>query len=34
MLAVCGGIGYLYFDLVQSAPMYLTFLYTMVGAGR
>jgi hypothetical protein len=34
ILGVLGGIGYLYFDLVQSAPMYLTFLYTMVGAGR
>ncbi len=34
VLVLCGGIGYLYFDLVQSAPMYLTFLYTMVGAGR
>jgi hypothetical protein len=34
LLALCGGIAYLYLDLVQSAPMYLTFLYTMVGAGR
>jgi len=34
VLGLFGGIGYLYFDLVQSAPMYLTFLYTMVGAGR
>jgi hypothetical protein len=34
VLAAVGGMVYLYFDLVQSAPMYLTFLYTMVGAGR
>jgi hypothetical protein len=34
LFAILGGLGYLYFDLVHSAPMYLTFLYTMVGAGR
>jgi hypothetical protein len=34
VIAAVGGLIYLYFDLVQSAPMYLTFLYTMVGAGR
>ena len=32
--AVGGGVLYLYYDLVQSAPMYLSFLYTMVGSGR
>jgi hypothetical protein len=31
---VLGGAVYLYFDFAQSAPMYLSFLYTMVGAGR
>ncbi len=34
VIAVLGGVGYLYFDLVQSAPMYLSYLFTMVGAGR
>jgi hypothetical protein len=34
LIALCGGITYLYLDLAQGAPMYLTFLYTMVGAGR
>jgi hypothetical protein len=34
LITAVGGLIYLYFDLVQSAPMYLTFLYTMVGAGR
>jgi beta-glucuronidase len=28
------GVLYVYYDLVQSAPMYLSFLYTMVGSGR
>jgi hypothetical protein len=32
--AVVGGVLYVYYDLVQSAPMYLSFLYTMVGSGR
>ncbi len=34
VLAACCGIAYLYFERVQSAPMYLSFLYSMVGAGR
>ncbi len=34
VLAACCGFAYLYFDRVQSAPMYLSFLYSMVGAGR
>jgi hypothetical protein len=33
-IVVLGSLGYLYFDLVQSAPMYLSYLFTMVGAGR
>ena len=33
LLAVFG-ILYLYYDLVQSAPMHLSFLYSMVGSGR
>ena len=32
--AVFAGVLYVYYDLVQSAPMYLSFLYTMVGSGR
>lgn len=28
------GLMYLYYDLVQSAPMHLSFLYSMVGSGR
>jgi hypothetical protein len=28
------GMLYLYYDLVQSAPMHLSFLYSMVGSGR
>jgi len=34
VFAVLGGLAYVYLDVVQSAPVYLTFLYTMVGAGR
>jgi hypothetical protein len=34
VFAIIGGLAYVYFDVVESAPMYLTFLYTMVGAGR
>ena len=33
LLAVFGML-YLYYDLVQSAPMHLSFLYSMVGSGR
>lgn len=33
ILAVCGML-WLYYDLVQSAPMHLTFLYSIVGSGR
>lgn len=29
-----GGLLWVYYDLVQSAPMYVSFLYSMVGAGR
>jgi hypothetical protein len=28
------GLLYLYYDLVQSAPMHLSFLYSMVGSGQ
>jgi beta-glucuronidase len=36
VLALLAGFGmlYLYYDLVQSAPMHLSFLYSMVGSGR
>jgi hypothetical protein len=33
-LLVVFGMLYLYYDLVQSAPMHLSFLYSMVGSGR
>ena len=33
-LVVVFGMLYLYYDLVQSAPMHLSFLYSMVGSGR
>jgi hypothetical protein len=34
VFAVLAGMLYIYYDLVQSAPMYLSFLYSMVGSGR
>jgi len=32
--ALLAGVLYVYYDLVQSAPMYLSFLFSMVGSGR
>ena len=34
LLLAVSGLLYLYYDLVQSAPMYLSFLYSMVGGGQ
>jgi beta-glucuronidase len=34
ILAAVFGLLYLYYDLVQSAPMHLSFLYSMVGSGQ
>ncbi len=34
VVAVFAGVLYVYYDLLQSAPMYLSFLYSMVGSGR
>jgi len=34
LLLAVFGLLYLYYDLVQSAPMHLSFLYSMVGGGQ